>query len=170
MQPLRLTLFTLGLVLSTASQAAQTRMGPNTTVSFEAGKSALSNTEKDKLKKLLADARSSGKVKQVQIATWSDNFIPSGKKELSKADRKLATLRSKSIQNYLDRQLNVKDFTIHNMAERSTWLSRMFETDDAVLKTEISENPDLPMSKTEFKVFKDNGEPSSSVVLVIYNK
>ena len=53
------------------------------------------------------------------------------------------------------------------MAERSSWLGRMFETDDAQLKNEIRRGADAPMSQEEFRVFRESGKPSVAVVLSI---
>ena len=152
-----------GLVLS----ADYKSVGSSTVISFESGKSTLTKESKEKLKSLLSEAKAKGVLDEVQIATWSDNPIPADKKALSKADRELASRRSRSLKNYIEKPLGFTDITIHNMAERSTWLSRMFETNDAELKNEITKGSDSPMSKEEFKTFKDNGKPSVAVVLTI---
>jgi len=153
--------------ISYDTKAETMRVGPSVAISFEAGKAALTIDSKAQLNTLVQDARASGKIDEVQIAAWSDNPIPADKKQLSKADRKLAQRRAKALQDYLKKPLNVPSVVVHNMAERSTWLGRMFGTNDAELKSEITRGPNAPMSQEEFRVFRDNGKPKTAVVLAI---
>lgn len=166
----RFDVLVLGLVASGVAFGAMNsnmRVGPSATITYEAGRSALTSESKSKLSSLVQGARASGKIDEVQIAAWSDNPIPVDNQALSKLDRSLADRRANTLRDYLKKPLKVDDVVLHNMAERSTWLSRTFETDDAELKSEITRGAYAPMSKEEFRVFRANGKPSNAVVLVI---
>ena len=167
-QKLLVKLIVLGVAISGFAVAAESvRVGPSTTISFKPGKASLTDDSKSQLNQLVKDAKSSGRIDELQIAAWSDNFIPVGKKQLSKADRLLADQRVDALRSYLKGPLGVDDVVTYNMAERSTWLGRMFETDDAELKSEITRGVHAEMSRDEFRVFKENGKPSSAVVLTL---
>jgi len=62
--------------------------------------------------------------------------------------------------------LKVSDLNFYNMAEDSNWLSRALNTTDAEIKEEVQAN--RPLTKEEFRVFKENGRSSKAVVLVKY--
>jgi hypothetical protein len=154
----------LGAALSNTTSP---RIGPSTTIAFQEGTASLTTDSKAKLDSLINTARETGKVDEVHLAAWSDNPIPVDKKELSEADQSLAENRIKAVKEYLRSPLKVSDISAHNMAKRSTWLSRTFGTKDAELKEEITKGTDAPMSKEQFQVFKDQGKPSTAVLQVI---
>lgn len=154
-----------GFVFAGLLQAAHT-LGPSTTISFEAGRAVLTKESETKLKNFVKEARKSGTINEVQVAVWSDNPAPRKGEELSKSDRELAENRARAIEHCLKRH-KVADVDSYNMAERASWLARMFNTDAAELKSEIGRGQEASMSKEEFQVFKINGEPSKAVVLAI---
>lgn len=161
----------IGLSLAAVSRAEDFRpkqIGPDTTLSFDAGKSALTPEDKSLLRDVVKQARDLGKIDEIQTAVWSDNPAPRADTGLAKADQKLAERRVKSIKKYLKSSLKIADVDTYNMAERANWLARTFDTDEAQLKSEISR--DTYMSKEQFQVFKDHGQPSKAVVLVILKK
>ncbi len=149
-----------------AADSDPRRMGPNTTLSFDAKQAILTQDSKDKLKALIKDAKSKGQITEVQVAVWSDNPSPRAGEELSKPDRDLASQRARAVTQYLKLRSKV-DVDTYNMAERASWLARTFDTTDADLKSEIGKGGDAPMSKEEFQIFRSNGQPSKAVVLVI---
>ena len=145
---------------------ANTVVGNSATISFEKGNSVLTAASRNKLKELVTTAERTGKINEIQLATWSDNPAPREGEELSKVDKELAEARKEIIVKYL-KSLKVSDVDSYNMAERANWLSRTFQTDGAELKAEVGQGADMPMSKKEFQVFKDKGGPSKAVVLVM---
>ena len=164
-----LTMVMLCLASAATALAADTdprRIGPNATLTFEAKQTVLTKDSKEKLNALIKEARTKGKITEVQVAVWSDNPAPRAGEELSKPDRELAESRAKTVQKYLKQHFKASVET-YNMAERASWLARTFETENAELKSEIGHGGDSPMSKEEFQVFKSNGQPSKAVVLVI---
>jgi hypothetical protein len=155
-------LFGFGVV-SLWSHAAVT-IGPNTTITFESGKAILTPDSENKIRELLKEARDSGKIDEVKVAVWSDNPTPREGEELSKTDRELAKARVKAIENSLKLH-KVSDVESYNMAERASWLSRVFNTDAAGFKSETGRGKDSPMFKEEFQIFKENGSPSKAVIV-----
>ena len=150
----------LGLMTSLCSFAdtnTPIHFGPNLTIPFEVGKSKLSGDAKGMLTAYVKEVESKGEIKEIQIASWSDNPAPADKQELSKPDQKLATHRGEAIKKYLTKTLMVKDVSLHSMAEKSSWLTRILTSNEAEMKTDMS-----------IRVFKENGKPSHSVILTIY--
>ncbi len=143
------------------------RLGPDTTISYDANRSELSTASKEKLVRLVNDAKANGQIDEIQIAVWSDNPVPQEGTQLSKADQKLANRREVQLSRYLKKNLGITQFNTYNMAERASWLSRSLNLDDAKLKSEITHGSNQPMSKEAFKIFRDNGQASRAVVLVI---
>ncbi len=167
----KLTVLVLGLAMSaTAAFAADDGKAnsPNLTLSFEAGKSALTSSDKDALKEMVKSVQSHAKIGDIYIAAWSDNPVPRDGEELSKVDRRLANKRIDAVRDYLKRGLSVsKGTSTYNMAERANWLARTLNTPDAELKSGVAK--DTIMSKEEFDIIKANGQ-SSKVVVVIRTK
>lgn len=152
--------------LTLTSTGFASRIGPETSVSFEAGRSALTAEAKQAMQQLVKDARAKGKVDEIKIAVWSDNPAPRSGEQLAERDKQLAAKRAEAIQTYL-KDLKVGDVDTYNMAERASWLGRTFHTDNAELKEEIGRGGDSPMSTREFQIFKDKGAASKAVLLVI---
>ena len=94
---LALTLAGRGLHAADTNPA---RIGPMTTLTFDASKSALTSESREKLDAMVASARVQGKIDEVQVAVWSDNPAPRDKEALSKPDRMLAAKRLTSVHNY----------------------------------------------------------------------
>ncbi len=160
----------VGMIPFSIAQAAKQerlQVGPTLIVRFDEGSSNLRSDEKERLKYFLDRKLKGMNVDELQIASWSDNPISLGKSELSAADRNLAGRRGDTIREFIQRPKKSADVVLHNMAERSTWLGRMFESDDALLKSEIQRGADAPMSQEEFRVFRDSGKPSVAVVVSI---
>ncbi len=160
-----LTILPFG-ALAFAEDKNPARIGPNTTLTFTPSHSALTEDSKEKLNALIKDARAHGRINEVQVAVWSDNPAPRRNENLSPADRKLAEERGETVGKYLKNHSKVSIST-YNMAERASWLAKTFDTADAELKAEIGTGKDVAMSKEEFQIFKNNGQPSKAVVLVI---
>ncbi len=153
-----------------ASESKEFKVGPHTSIIFDAGKSNLTDESKEKLKTLTDEATLLGKIKEVQLAVWSDNSVPMKNAELSKADRELAKQRGDALNLYFKNKLNIKRVIIYNMAKNANWFEKIVENENAVLKSEITYDSDFKMSKEEFKIFRDVGKVSSAVVLTIISR
>lgn len=172
-------LIAIACVLGGTLHAETERMGPQATVTFSARGTALSEAAKLKLDLLVKEARKNGQVIAVQIAAWSDLPTPREKQTLSDADQKLAAERVRVIQDYIDDPLQAPaqgeekaqapkaKIATYNMAERSSWLARAFDTTEADFKAEVSADPQAPVSKEQYRVFRENGKPSRGVVVVL---
>jgi hypothetical protein len=90
-----------------------------------------------------------------------------GKKNLTEADRDLASKRAEAISSVLKTELEVGDVDTYNMAERANWLARTFGTRQAELKSVFAKKgADTPVTNAEFHVIKNEGGPSEAVVVV----
>ena len=170
MKNLNFKVLLLGLAFAGVAQAADSRpvsIGPDATISFETGGAMLTPSSRTKLKELVAQARTKGKIDEIQVAVWSDNPVPRVGEQLSQSDRKLAEKRGNAIRKYLKTPLQIADVDSYNMAERASWLARVFDTNEAELKAEIGRGGNGQMSREEFQVFRDKGKPSNAVALVI---
>lgn len=139
-------------------------------VEFAPGQAVITPEAKEQLNQLIKNTRGKRRVHELQIAAWSDNDYPKGDSDLSKSDIELARLRGQVVKNYLRRPIDASEVTNHNMAERSNWLSQLFKTDDATLKKELSRSAGVPMSNEEFRLIRENGKPSSAVILTVVKR
>lgn len=140
---------------------------PHITVSFDEGSAALSESARARLRDLVKDARASGTIDQVTVAAWSDKALPTGKRDLTEADRDLASKRADAISSVLKTELEVGDVDTYNMAERANWLARTFNTRQAELKSVFSKKgAETPVTNAEFHVIRNEGGPSEAVVVV----
>lgn len=164
MKHLVLNSVAVGLAFLTQAAQAFVTIGPNTTISFEPGKANLTIESEAKLNVLVKQARSQGKIDDMKIAVWSDNPAPREGEELAKVDRDLAAARGHAIKSWLKHH-KVSDIDTYNMAERASWLARVFSTDAADFKTETGGGNDSHMFREEFQIFKTHGNASKAVIV-----
>ena len=163
-----LTLTGLGFAPgAVAEDTNPARIGPNATLTFMGKASMLTPESRNQLDQLLREATLNGRmIQEVQVASWSDNPAPRKGERLSKPDRTLAERRGDAVKKYI-RANSKAGVTNYNMAERASWLAKTFDTSDSELKAEMGQGGNRRMSRDEFQVFKNGGQPSRSVVLVI---
>lgn len=115
---------------------------------FQRGRADVTPAMKKDFTRLLEKAKAQGKVDEVKLVAWADQDYPAeAKKELPKAQQKLADRRLESLKKYVesvDKDLNV---TTHSMAERPGRWDEMFSTSDERVK----------------KAFEDAGIPQAGV-------
>ncbi len=137
-------------------------------VDFRQGSAEISQTEREKLRTLVDNARSKGQISKLHVAAWSDRAFP--KEEgaaLGKRDRDLGKNRIDRLETYFEDTLAVGDVETHNMAERSSWIARNFNTSDAELKSLFSQRgSEAPVTNEEFQLIKQMGGPGKAVVVV----
>jgi hypothetical protein len=137
----------------------------NIVLDFKNGQQQLSAAHRNKLRTFINAAKARGEIDEVKIAVWSDKEFPATG-ELSDKDRTLASKRAEHLENFLTDQLDVSEVETFNMAEKSNWLARTFNTDDAEIKSLFGTEGGAPIDHDEFQVFKSKGDASKAIVLV----
>lgn len=138
------------------------------TVSFSTGVTALTEEDKAKLKAFIENAVISGTIKDIKIASWSDNEVPTDPmKSLSKADRRIAEERAENVRKYLRDQLKMKKIEVYNMAQGTSRLAKAFNTEESELRLAFASKEAAPGKlRPEVLAIRDHGK-ASHVVLVV---
>jgi hypothetical protein len=132
---------------------------------FKQGSSELDTASKDTINSLIDSSKAKGEIAKVHLAVWSDKSFPMGQNELKSEDKKLASDRIDAITNYLKGPLKVSSLDKHNMAEKTSWMARAFNSADAELKSMFAQRG-APVTDREFNIVKNNGGESKAVVWV----
>lgn len=139
------------------------------TLTFDKGASNLTPAEQAKLTSFVNDAKAKGTIDEIEIAVWSDKSFPGKGAALSKSDQNLADDRGNSIENLLGNTVNVSQVEVYNMAEKTNWLARTFNTSDAEVKSLFQKEVDAPITHDAYMAIKNNGAAQKAVVLVKYD-
>ncbi len=138
-------------------------------IQFKKGSAELTAASKNSLKKLVDNAKASGhEISESYLAVWSDKKFPMGKnaKDLPKKDQELVEKRIEAINNYMSETLQLSKAETFNMAEKSNWFARAFNTDEAELKSLFSQQgAPAKVDSNEFKIVKSKGGPMKAVIL-----
>lgn len=135
-----------------------------TEFSFKKGSDKLSPAAKEEVRKLIADAKARGNIKEVKVITWGDTEYPSvHTKKLSSKDIELVKRRNNAVRDYVKSVNNDIDVDSHSMAERPGLLKDMFNTTDARVKKSL-ETAGIPTTDTAVKT---PSKASRSIVMVI---
>jgi hypothetical protein len=136
-----------------------------TELSFERNSSNLDSGSRRKLDEILKRAKSSGRIDDIKVISWSDLEYPSEKRgKLSESQGRLAEHRADQIRDYLkksDRSLDVHTF---NMAKRPNSLARLFKTDDSRIKKSM-ENAGLDRERSDHVYPEKAGKSTVMVIL-----
>jgi hypothetical protein len=135
-------------------------------IEFQKGAADLNEGAKGMIRSLVDKARAQGEVKRVHIAAWSDKPFPKGKMELQSVDKELATKRIDAIESYVKSDLKISGIEYHNMAKKTGWLARAFNTEDAELKSLFAQRGAPVTSHAEFQALKNAGGPSKALVWI----
>lgn len=137
-------------------------------VNFPAGKSTLTESEKQRLANWSVSVPKKGNVAEYEILAWADKEYPTEGSKVAKKDAQLADQRAKEIQRFFKKDLISKaDLNIHNMAQRPSVFSEMFKTEDFEVKSTFEETGAAP-TKQSSKNFSTENKASKAVVLVKY--
>ena len=139
-------------------------------IDFSAKSSTLTASEKQNIAALVKSLDQNPSQLKIAVAGWSDHSFPSEKgAKLSSEDEKLAARRIDAVVSYLGSVAKFSKVESFNMAKNSSTVSRIFATDDAALKKEMSGNNtnDKEMNYIG-SVLKNKGKVSA-VVLAVYN-
>lgn len=135
-------------------------------IRFTPGQYTLSRADRTRLGDLIESGNNNMHVDRVKVAAWSDHAFPANNQKLNDKDRAIAESRLQSIDRYLRNEYQISDIEGFNMAERSNWLARAFNTQDAELKSLFSKDNAGPISNDDFNIIKENGDAGSVVILI----
>lgn len=135
-----------------------------TEFSFPKGSATLNEAAKSDLRKVIYEAKKSGKIKELKVITWSDTAYPAaGTKKLSSADIDLVKKRNNAISDYVKNYSDGIDVDTYSMAERPGRLEELFNTSDARIKKSMQ---DAGIATTD-SATKGSSNTSKSVIMVI---
>lgn len=120
-----------------AAAAASLNRNIVVTVDFTEGQRALTHTTERQIEKAIIDARKMGKVKNVEVAAWSDMKYPVQGQTLPKAQVQLADIRAKSVEKLIDRIEPKSDVSTHNMAKQPNSFQKWVNSRDAEVKKKL---------------------------------
>ncbi|MDZ4676831.1 MAG: hypothetical protein SGI74_04905 [Oligoflexia bacterium] len=135
-------------------------------VEFAKGQHMLTQQSQRRLTALVNAIKSRGQIETAKLAVWSDREFSGNDQDLSREDRRLADRRAEAIENFLDDALDVSNVDIYNMAKRSNWLARLFNTEDAELKSLFGKRESMEINDEDYFIFKGEGRASRSVVII----
>ncbi|MCX6116515.1 MAG: hypothetical protein NT027_03165 [Proteobacteria bacterium] len=136
-------------------------------VNFAEGSSAISETERLNLSAVVSAVRVNSTISKAIVASWADKNYPTAKgQRLSKAERRLADARNESIKTALT-NIGVQTIDSHTMAEQPNWISKVFNSEDSMIKGEgkITDPNDL-FSAQVGNLLRERGGPGKSVVII----
>lgn len=131
------------------------------TIQFKEGKASLSAHSKEKLTEFLLQAKTSGRMKKVMVATWADHSFSWPEGEVPKEQQELVEARNEVIHRFLDEELDLHKTELYGMAESANWLERLFQTKEAQLKKSF-----VSAEGRRAKILKALGEASHSVIII----
>ena len=137
------------------------------TVAFASGSSTVEPGEQKNLTDVVTAVRNGAVIASAMVAGWADQDYPVNKgQSLSKAQRKLADARIAAVKKELEK-VAVPKIETHTMAKQPTWLSKVFHTEDSVVKGEgkIKDANDQLTAELG-KILKDKGGPGKVVVII----
>lgn len=146
----------------TAGRQAQ----ESTVVQFDQGQAYLSQDAREQLRQAVDDFRENGTIERVSIAVWSDQEFPAEGQELPENQKELAEQRVSNVQEFLEGQLSVSQVQAYNMSEQAGWWASTFNTDEAELKSQFGRQGEAQTDDKTFRVFNQEGQPSSAVVVI----
>lgn len=138
-----------------------------TVITFERGSDQLTENEKSNIRTLVDKAKALGEIENVRIVAWSDKQLPSGREELSKADRDLAKARLDNIENFVKKDLGLRGVKSYSMAEHKNFIARAFNAAEEELRSIFGRRgAETDVNQEEMKVIKEKGGPMKAVVIL----
>jgi hypothetical protein len=133
-------------------------------ITFDVGSAEISNETFATLADFVTAANAEAKVDRYLVATWADQPYPA-KGELSKAQRKLADLRSENIKKGLSVK-GVNNVDTFEMTEQPNWIQRTFSTEVAEIKSKGRGNTQHERLLKEIgQKLRDQGGPRTAVIV-----
>ncbi|WP_413582392.1 hypothetical protein [Bdellovibrio sp. HCB288] len=161
------TAFALDAETESASKALGAKMVSE--VSFEEGKSTLTETAKTDIRNMVSEASKKGKIDELKVAVWADREYPTEGTKASKQDVKLANDRARVMKDFIKDELKVSSVETYNMTERPNALQKFIKTDTAKTKTAMETSGAAPRT-TDETGFMGRKAKSSNAVIMVYMK
>jgi hypothetical protein len=106
-------------------------------IRFTPGREVLTPEAASVIERALEEARIRGAVDLVEVVAWPDAEYPAKGTELPKRQVRLAEHRGQNIEKYVRNVQPSATVRIHNMAQHSSNLGELFNTNDAELKKKL---------------------------------
>lgn len=138
-----------------------------TTIKFANRSDTLSEAEITRLRAFAKASKDEANLDQIVVAAWSDKEYPAARDEnLEKSDRDLADKRAEAVKKVL-KDAGAKDVDTYSFAEHPSWLSRIFNTEQAKLKGsgKVKDSEDRVIASLG-KQLRAKGGPGSTVVIL----
>lgn len=138
-------------------------------VTFKAGSSKLSASDKDRIRALFKAAKP-GEDVPLTLAAWSDkDFIQKSKsaKNATDADKKLAESRLHSIEDFLkSEKISYSTKTEYNMAKEPSKIAQLLGTDKAKVKESVEKDSktDSVVLNKDVEKLKDDGGAHKAII------
>jgi hypothetical protein len=133
-------------------------------VTFDKDSSDLSKDSFATLADFVNTTKNESRVDRYIVATWSDQDSPA-KGELSKNERKLATMRSENIKKGLS-AAGAKNIDTYEMTEQPNWMQRAFSTPTADINNKGRSNTaNERMLKEIGQKLREQGGPRTAVIV-----
>ncbi|MFV8257846.1 hypothetical protein ACNQKP_08565 [Bdellovibrio bacteriovorus] len=167
-------IFTVALSASTsfavdnATESAGKTLGAKmvSEISFDEGKSSLTDSAKDDIRKMVNEAKQKGKIDELKVAVWADREYPTEGAKASKQDVNLANDRARVVKNFIKDELKVGSVNTYNMTERPNALQKFMHTDTAKTKTAMEDSGAAPRTQDETGFFNQKAKSSKAVIMV----
>lgn len=155
-------------LISPETRAVANRLGAVETieVTFNAGTSTLSESQKKEIATSVNQQKQRGAIDRVDILAWSDKEYPQPNTEHAKADIDLATRRANEIKKYLTDTKTVSSAKTFNMAERPGRLEEALKTAQAKVKDSLEAGGAAPSAENQTGLFGQKGQANKALVLV----
>jgi hypothetical protein len=136
-------------------------------VDFKNKSSALTDDERKNIEAVVNAVRSDSKVSSVIAAGWADKEYPANKgQSLAQSERNLANARTAAVKDAL-KKIGIDTVEAHSMAEQPSWIGKLFNTKDAVVKGDGTvDNANDKLTADLGRILKENGGPGKVVVIV----
>lgn len=135
-------------------------------ISFEEGKTTLTDSSKQDIKDFIKTAREQGKIGEVKVAVWADREYPSPNTKASNADIKLANERAETLKSFLKKELAVNDVNTYNMTKRPNSLQQFVHTPTANMKDTMEKMGAAPTTEKETGLFNRKAQASKAVMMI----
>ncbi len=167
-----MAIFSLALMPSSwANWSKEGKRVEAAVITFDKGVSQLSADQKKQISELVAKAPKKGDDFDLGVAAWADQPFPAGNKSLSADQRDLAQKRINAVEDYVSEISFAGDVDTFNMARRSNWLARLFNTESAELKSMFSKRDDTTsLLKDKYQAYKDKGDAQKAVIVLSEDK
>ncbi|MNK01234.1 hypothetical protein D3C87_190290 [compost metagenome] len=139
-------------------------------ITFEEGKSTLTQESRNEIREMVKDAEKSGKISEIKAAVWADREYPVSDTKAPKADIKLAEDRAKELKKFIKNELKVSDVKTYNMTERPNAMQKLLSTPTAQMKETLEGSGAAPGTEKEKGLFNQKAQASKAVLMIYMKK